>query len=232
MIESGYFFNPIRRELEMIKGDTMSFGFQVQGLNGEVPSAVQFSCKEALEDENYLFAVSLEDTIDIRSYDQETDTLTYSVRIPPAKTSEVDAGRYFYDLELKCNADTITLMIGRLTIDDQVTTVAGEPYYPSGDSDIYPMADIPEGTKKVYTTQNVSNIAASIEAINGETGGYTLFAMAGAVDDIGGAIDDINEAVKEKTGSASDYNIFELAEAVESIPTYEDINDTTFPILT
>lgn len=121
MIESGYFLNAIKRDIEMIRGDTLSFAFQVQGLEGQEPTKVQFSCKESLEDTEYLFEVSLEDTIDIRSYDEASDTLTYVVRVPPEKTVNVAPGRYYYDLELYCNGDVITLMIGRIQIDHQVT---------------------------------------------------------------------------------------------------------------
>lgn len=121
MIESGYFLNAIKRDIEMIRGDTLSFAFQVQGLKGQEPTKVQFSCKESLEDTTYLFDVSLADTIDIRSYDEASDTFTYVVRIPPEKTKRVEPGRYYYDLELYCNGDVITLMIGRIQIDYQVT---------------------------------------------------------------------------------------------------------------
>ena len=99
----------------------MSFGFQLQGLKGQRPDFIQFSCKGSLENEEYLFEVSLDDTIDFRSYDAEKDILTYSVRVPPDKTVPLPEGRYFYDLETRVNGDVITLMIGRLSIIEQVT---------------------------------------------------------------------------------------------------------------
>lgn len=114
----GYFFNPIRRDISMIKGDTMSFGFQVQGLEGQDPEGVELICKKTLEDESTLFEISLADNIDKRSYDEETDTITYTVRIPPRLTEDLDAGRYFYDLKIYVDTDVISLMVGRINIEE------------------------------------------------------------------------------------------------------------------
>ena len=221
MIESGYFMNAIIRDLEMVRADTMSFGFQVQGLKGQRPDFVQFSCKSSLEDEEYLFAVSLADTIDFRSYDSERDILTYAVRIPPEKTFDVPEGRYFYDLEIRANGDTITLMIGRLSIIEQVTNSAYIPpvEYENGDEDLYPMDGIPVGLEKLYTTSIISEIGGAIEDINDHTGGYTTAGMVSAIGGIGEEISNINEAVKAKTGETEDIPFNELATAISEIDT-------------
>ena len=42
------FNNSITRTISMVKGDTLSFGFQITGLNGTEPDAIYFSCKENL----------------------------------------------------------------------------------------------------------------------------------------------------------------------------------------
>lgn len=220
MIESGYFMNAIIRNIEMVRADTMSFGFQVQGLKGERPEFVQFSCKNTLETEEYLFAVSLDDTIDFRSYDAEKDILTYSVRIPPEKTAPLAEGRYFYDLELRVNGDVITLMIGRLSIIEQVTDYKynPSPEYENGNNVKYPREDIPLGLLKLYTESVISEIGGGIEAVNDHNGGYTVSEMVSAIGGIKEEVDAINEAVKAKTGETEDYPFSELAEAVESIP--------------
>lgn len=139
LTDPGYFYNPIKRDIVMIQGDTMSFGFQVQGLGDTAPDFLQFTCKETVEDEEALFAVNLEDNIDIRSYDAETDTYTYVVRIPPDATVNIEVGRYFYDLELRVNGDVITLMAGRLSIEAQVTIkgITPPPHYESGEEVYY-----------------------------------------------------------------------------------------------
>lgn len=192
----GYFFNPIRRNLSMVKGDTMSFGFQIQGLKGEEPSSIQLTCKETLEDTTPLFTVSLNDTIDKRTYDAEHDIYTYGVRIPPRLTIGLNAGRYFYDLELQDNGDTITLMIGRFDIEEDVTKSVAPPSEDDGDADSYPLIGIPEGLKKSYTVQKISDIASEINDINGSDGSYTTAEMSTALSAINDEITDISDAVK------------------------------------
>jgi len=117
----GYFYNAIRRDIRMIKNDTLSFGFQLQGLGDQEPESIVFTCKETPEDTDPLFSVSLEDTIDIREYDEDKDIYTIGVRIPPRLTEDIDLGRYYYDLQVSVNGDIITLMKGRLTVEYQIS---------------------------------------------------------------------------------------------------------------
>ena len=182
MIDSGYFYNAIKRDIAMVRGDTMSFAFQLKGLEGQRPEDVVFCCKENLEDTDCLFKVSLSDTIDLRDYDSESDTLTYTVRIPPYKTSNIPLGRFFYDLGVMVNGDVITLMIGRLSVEYEVyRDGTPEPVpVPSGDAIEYPVENIPAGEQKAYTEQFVSNIALAINGITGESGSYTVEEMSGA----------------------------------------------------
>lgn len=116
-----FFYNPIDRDITMVKGDTLAFGFQIQGLGGSEPSSIAFTCKNTPEDTEALFAVSLDDNIILRDYDSDEDIYTYSVRIPPSLTEDLDLGRYFYDLELTANDDVLTLMRGRLTLVYEIT---------------------------------------------------------------------------------------------------------------
>lgn len=115
------FNNAIKRDISMVKGDTMSFGFQIQGLGDQRPDEIHFTCKQDLEDDNYIFERTLDNGISFRSYDQETDTLTYGVRVPPEATEDLQDGIYYYDLQLDINGDILTLMKGRLTIEWQST---------------------------------------------------------------------------------------------------------------
>lgn len=211
----GYFYNAIKRDLSMVRGDTMSFGFQVQGLEGQRPDKLFFTCKEAVESEEAVFMVSDENTIDFVSYDAETDTLTYRVRIPPDKTAAVELGRYFYDLKFLLNRDVITLMIGRLSIEFEVYNAGTEeqPDYDYGDGDEYPFEDIPEGEKKIYTVQYISDIAAAINAVVGEEGHYTTEQMSEAVEAIGNVIDALEQTITDLEAQ---------------IP--EEIDDVSFPI--
>ena len=116
------FYNAIKMDIAMIKGDTMSFGFQMQGLDGSAPSSIIFSCKEDPEDDDAVFSSSLKDGgIWLDSEDQETDLLEYGVRIAPSNTENLNTGRYYYDLEVTVNGDVYTLMKGRLQIEYDVT---------------------------------------------------------------------------------------------------------------
>lgn len=197
MIDSGYFFNPIRRDIDMAQGDTCSFGFQLQGLGGKRPEGIYLSCKETVEDDEALFRVSNNDNIDLRSYDEDKDILTYGVRIPPSYTHNLPLGRYFYDLQVQVNGDIITLMKGRLTLEYQITReYTPEPppiIYEDGDGDKYPQADIPASLKKIYTTLIISNIAAKMRTIDNPlpTATYTTEEMVEELDSIQGKIEDI-----------------------------------------
>ena len=116
------FYNAIKMDIAMIKGDTMSFGFQMQGLDGSAPSSIIFSCKEDPEDDDAVFSSSLDDGgIWLDSEDSETDLLEYGVRIAPSKTENLNTGRYYYDLQIVVNDDVYTLMKGRLQIEYDVT---------------------------------------------------------------------------------------------------------------
>ena len=118
-----YFYNVLKKDITMVKGDTMSFGFQLQGLDGSVPSDITFSCKNNPEDKDAVFTCKLseEDGVWIDSEDTVHDILTYGVRVAPAKTEDLNTGRYFYDLEIDVNNDVFTLMKGRLLIEYDVT---------------------------------------------------------------------------------------------------------------
>jgi len=114
------FNNSILMDLSMVKGDTLSFGFQLQGLGGTRPDSIYFACKDQLESEDYIFNKILNDGVSLKDYDETTDILTYIVRVAPSDTENIDCGRYFYDLSVNVNNDVLTLMKGRLLIDWEV----------------------------------------------------------------------------------------------------------------
>lgn len=115
------FYNAIRKEINMVKGDTLAFNFQLQGLGGAEPTNITFTCREKPESESFYFQRTLASGITQIDYDQESDTATYCVRVRPDETAELTAGRYYYDLELNVNGDVLTLMKGRLTLDWDVS---------------------------------------------------------------------------------------------------------------
>ena len=216
VIDSGYFFNAINRDIEMVRGDTMSFAFQLKGLEGSRPTAVYFTCKSSVEDTTPLFQLSLDTTIDEISYDPETDIITYSVRIPPDKTASLDYGRYFYDLEIQVNLDVFTLMRGRLAIDYDVTTgtTPQPPEYKDGDAQEYPKEDIPSGYKRIYTEQIISNIAQEINDINDAEDALTTAEMVTALFDIKTNIAAISTAINTITGGSTPIELADMAQTI------------------
>ena len=121
------FNNAIKRDISMVKGDTMAFGFQLVGLGADLrPSAITFACKADLADETYIFKKELEDGIEFAGYDAGTDTLTVAVRVAPEDTNSADVGRYFYDLSIVIgdDDDVLTLMKGRCSIEWEVNDYA------------------------------------------------------------------------------------------------------------
>lgn len=114
MVNNQNFLNSINQNIDMVKGDTLAFNFQIQGLNGD-EATFKFTVKEH-PDEEILFAANLEDGISLVDYDALKDIATYSVHISPENTKGLALGRYYYDLEMQVNTDVLTLMRGRLTL--------------------------------------------------------------------------------------------------------------------
>lgn len=214
-----YFYNPIIHNIAMVKNDTLSFGFQIKGFEGQTPTEIYFTCKENPNNTAALFQRNLETGINLVSYDPESDTLTYEVRIAPSNTLNIDPGRYFYDLEIHVNKDTFTLMKGVLTIDWEVTSIDNETPSPQEDGDnIYYPVSTPEG-KKEYTETYISEIAQGILDVNGAAVTYRVSDMVGALTAIRGELNDISDAINNKTGGSSLIPLGNMAAAINSIET-------------
>lgn len=102
--------------ITMIKGDTLSFDVAVFDQNG-APLTVDtayFTCKKNINGDEKAFQKALDHGI---TYDG--DLLV--VRVAPSDTESLEAGRYFYDLQLGVGDDVYTPMIGILTIEQDVT---------------------------------------------------------------------------------------------------------------
>lgn len=104
--------------IKMVKGDTESFGFEIEGV--ENLDAAYFSCKRNSQDENYLFQKSLNSGITQRAANQ------YVVRIDPVDTAFLEPGQYWYDLEISKNDDVFTIFRGVLELLPEITTPTGD----------------------------------------------------------------------------------------------------------
>lgn len=108
-----YYKNNIRH----IKGDTFSCGFTVEDLGQNIESA-KFTCRDSLNDNSeVLFQKTLNDGITLVEYDSENDIKKYAVRVPPDDTKNLQAGTFYYDLEIGVNGDIFTIMNGRFIIE-------------------------------------------------------------------------------------------------------------------
>jgi hypothetical protein len=109
-------FEMQNQNITMVKGDTLSFNIQIMDENGEPMEvdSVYMTCKKIPTSDDKVFQKSLEEGIS-----QADGMLT--VRVSPADTQEADAGEYFYDVQIGAGDDIFTIMIGILTLEQDVT---------------------------------------------------------------------------------------------------------------
>ena len=111
------------QNISMIRGDTLSFGFELYEKTGagelviysEDLDTAFLSCKKNYIDEIYVFQKSLGDGI------TKKETGKYVVRVAPEDTEDIEAGKYYYDLEIGVNNDKYTILKGVLEIEQDVT---------------------------------------------------------------------------------------------------------------
>lgn len=123
MVNNQDFYNAEKRDIEIVRGDTMSFNFELIGLQGVAPDRITFMVKENIEDSDAEALVNCElgNGISLIGYASATDTFTYNVRMRPEMTADLDLARYYYNLQIEVNEDVLTLMKGRFTLDYDVT---------------------------------------------------------------------------------------------------------------
>lgn len=100
--------------LTMIRGDTLAFAVEIEGLNQDLETAY-FSCKADPSDASYKFQKTLQNGI------SKVETGKYRVRVAPADTKNIEVGTYRYDLEIGVNGDIFTILKGKLKIVEDIT---------------------------------------------------------------------------------------------------------------
>ena len=105
--------------ITMTRGDTLSFGIELLDENDEAfttnLASAFFTCKHNHTDATNIFRKSLGNGI------TRTGTGQYVVRVAPNDTKDVEAGKYFYDLQIGINSDVFTILKGVLEIEQDVT---------------------------------------------------------------------------------------------------------------
>jgi len=101
---------PQRVDLLAVRGETISFNVEFVESVVELESAA-FSCKKDYADSEPVFRKTLSDGI------SRVDTNMYRVRIAPEDT-DIEAGRYVYDLFVGANDDNFAILTGDLLVRD------------------------------------------------------------------------------------------------------------------
>lgn len=104
--------------LEMTRGDTLSFGVEIYSL-GQSLTTAYFTCKNTYDAETSLFQKSIGNGISLDRI--ENEDYFYKVRIAPGDTENLEVGKYYYDMQIEANGDVFTILKGILTIDFDVT---------------------------------------------------------------------------------------------------------------
>ena len=100
-----------------VKGDTFSCAFTVENLGQSIETA-KFTCRDSLNNNsNVLFQKSLNNGITLVETDIEKDIKKYAVRVAPNDTKNLNAGTFYYDLEIGVNSDIFTIMKGRFVLE-------------------------------------------------------------------------------------------------------------------
>ena len=118
MVNNMNYINAITQNIDMVRGDTLAFSFQLMGLGSRAAYeslAVTFAVAEHYDDDT-IIEITKANGITLTSYNAEKDIATFTVGVAPAYTKPLDLERYYYDLQIKDTSNVITLMRGRLTL--------------------------------------------------------------------------------------------------------------------
>ena len=113
-INAGVTNAPKEIPLSMVRGDTFPFDIRLKDVEAEIVS-IDFSVKRKKDDTEYVVHKSFGDGVTLIAEN------LYRVRVAPEDTADVPGGRYVYDLQIGAGADVFTLMMGSMSIKDDVT---------------------------------------------------------------------------------------------------------------
>lgn len=103
-------------DISMVRGDTLAFNFEVQGVTDSVDlDGASFTVKSDKNDIDTVFQLSLGDGI------ESLGDGVYSVRARPDLTADLEPNTYYYDLLIVIGYDKFTIMNGKLIIKKGVT---------------------------------------------------------------------------------------------------------------
>ena len=187
--------------IQMVKGDTESFGFEVEGVDSL--DAAYFSCKQNSQDTEYLFQKSLDYGI------TQDENNRFSVRIAPSDTQNLEPGQYWYDLEIQKNGDVFTIFRGVLDILPQITR------------DVLPRSDATWG----FITGEINNqtdLQLELDT-KADTSSLSAVATSGSYEDL---TNTPNLATVATSGSYTDLSNTPNLATVATSGSYTDLSNT------
>ena len=124
---------PNTQKLQFVRGDTFAFRLTVTNVEPENVTGIWFTCKakDTDPDADAIFQKSLGNGIEpieepageTEAAEGEAAGASYQVRVAPEDTAGAKKGTYAYDLQLQTGPDVYTLMLGTLTLLQDVTGV-------------------------------------------------------------------------------------------------------------
>ncbi len=118
MINKQDYINAVTQDIDIVRGDTLAFNFQLTGLESRdayEDLIVTFAIAEHYDDDPIVEFES-GGGIELESYDTAKDIATFSVCVAPNMTKTLDLNRYYYDMQIKDDTNVATLMRGRLAL--------------------------------------------------------------------------------------------------------------------
>ena len=110
--------NFYRKNIRHTRGDTYSIGF----VSSEELDNVYFTCRDGLNDDSeLLFQKKLGDGITLTEITEGEYPYEYAVRVAPEDTRNIQAGTYYYDMQININEDVFTIMKGQFIIEQDST---------------------------------------------------------------------------------------------------------------
>lgn len=108
---------PVIHDLKMVRGDTLSFDLTLDEIPDNEITSVFFTVKKVKNDENPVFQKLLGDGIEL------VEEQSYRIRIAPEDSYDIEAGKYYYDLQLGIGNDIYTPLMGRIEFIQDVTVM-------------------------------------------------------------------------------------------------------------
>ena len=103
--------------MSMVAGDTLVFGVEIEGQEGDTVTAASFCAMNDLETGELVFEKSLNNGITYAG--QRDDCAVYNVQTDPEDTADLE-GQYYYQLKLIYDPDVYTVLKGILKIERSV----------------------------------------------------------------------------------------------------------------